>query len=120
MYRVTTQIPTDMLEALRAKAETDKVPLAQVVRVALARYLKVPLSSGDSRIFEIAAGQFGRSAATVTVPLAWLETIQEHLARGNTIAAIKELRTLSQGSEGGGLGLYEAKCVVDALRAERG
>lgn len=115
MRRTTSRLPDHLMEALEAKAEADHVSLAQVVRVALARYLRVPLD-GDVRVFEFPAS-FDRQALSITVPAAWVFDLREILRGGNVIEAIRELRVRSSDT-GHMLGLYEAKCVIDRLRAE--
>lgn len=117
MQRTTARFPKHLFNELCTKAEADKVSLAEVIRVALSRYLHMPLDP-NSLVFEV--GRDGKSQS-VTIPGAWLDVVQSYLRHDQPIPAIRELRTLSVGVESPipPLGLYEAKCVIDILRADQ-
>ena len=114
MKRFTTRLPAELLEALHAKATVTKTSMAEVLRAALEVALKV---TEETRTFVIDHSSWS-GPKVIGIPVSWLKQAQEMACRGEFIYAIKYLRDQYQNANGTILGLYEAKTIVETIRAE--
>lgn len=112
MTKLTIHLPDNLLQAIQETAKRDKVPVSQAIRVALAAHFKVSLPKKDHRTLLLPATPTC-STLVIEVAYAHLGRAKDTIQQGLHIQAIRDLRTDT------GLGLCEAKRVVDFLREEQ-
>ena len=113
MNKITIRLPDHLLAALVQEAQRNEMSLSAAVRVTLAKAMNLPLEAGDYRTFDIPPASPGSMPPTPKlVPLHLVWKAKDLIQRGFFIQAIRDIRTEMD------IGLYEAKCIVDILRAE--
>lgn len=104
MHRTTVRLPPELVDAAKKEGK----PLSKVIEAALRAYLKIA-PEGERCFNGIKSWQ---GVLSLTVPEATIARMREKMRDGRNIDAIKLLR------ESQGLGLWEAKQVLDTLLAE--